>query len=435
MLTAFSKTFPKSKISESNKSSRSYETPVDSVHDITQRPLQCIQEPTMDEEDREEDCHNNVKSNSFDGESLSTHDSVHIFHNKGILICNEEGKIICDDQSEIGNVPSQDLDEEGETEEAGKEKQTKYPVKDDDINLSFHMDDSLFDSSDLYRVLDGDDEGESLGICRRSYESPRLKNEDEVHFEGAFANLGQVMFKNQPDRVVSECKTSRTIEENVQKKLFEGWTRQVWSRARLLVFFLSGVAVTYTFISIPIGTKQDTVTHISGDIVQDQDFTNEVFLRAMYMLSTFPQCSDRDVDNVPSYNFILLCLPHTIAVLVIPLVMYVCNVKDGHSNMKYEKDVSLMKKSPTSCKTEGSCHKKRQRLKREISSLDKSDIVSSSYITEIITPTGELSSVKRSSRIEGRKMKEIIESSRVNLTGFFHLEDGDTPSKTHSNTD
>ena len=432
MLTAFSKTFPKNKISESNKISRSYETPVDSVHDITQRPLQCIQEPTMDEEDREEDCHNNVKSNSFDGESLSTHDSVHVFHNKGILICYEEGKIIRDDRSEIGNVPSQDLDEEGETEEAGKKMQTKYPVKDDDINLSFHMDDSIFDSSDLYRVLDGDNEAESLGNCQGSYESPRLKNEDEVNFEGAFANLGQVMFKNQPDRIVSECKSSRTVEEDVQKKLFEGWTRQVWSHARLLVFFLSGVAVTYTFISIPIGTKKDSVTHIYGDVLQDQDLMKEVFLRAMYMLSTFPQCSDRDVDNVPSYNFILLCLPYTIAVLVIAVVMHVYNTKNGHANMKYEKDFSLLKKTPTSCKTEGSSHKKRQRLKREIASLDKGDIVSSSYITEIITPTGELSSVKRSSRIEGRKMKENIESSRVNLTGFFHLEDGDTPSKTHN---
>lgn len=426
MLTVFSKNFPKSKIIKTYKTSRQHETPVDS----TQRPLQYIQEPTMDEEDREEDRRNNIKSNSFDGESLSTHDSIHFFHSKGILICNEEGKVLCDGRSEIGHVRSQDLDEQGQNEEEGKEKQTRYPDKYDDIDLSFHMEDSLLDSSDLYRVLDGVDEGEGLGNCRGTYDSQRLTNEDKVHFEAAFVNLGQVMFKNQPNRIASNSKCSSPVEGDVQKKLFDSWNRNILSRASTMALFLFGAACTYTFISILAPMKDRTTIPISENFTEQQDFAKEVFLQAMYMLSTFPQCSEEDVVLVPSQNFMSSFLPYTITLLMVPVFRRICNSKGENTSMKDEMCSPLIKKSPGSCKMEGSSLSRRKRLQREMASLDKGNIVSSTFITEIVTPTGELSSVKRSSRIGGRKMKDTIRSSSVNLTGVFHLEDGDSPSKT-----
>lgn len=432
MFTTFSKNFPKSKIAKSSQSVRQYETPVDSVHDITQRPLHYIQEPTMDEEDCQEDHHNNVKSDSFDGESLSTHDSVHFFHDKGILICNEEGKSLHDDQSETDHVPSQDEDK-GHAEE-GQEKQTGYPAKDDDIDLSFYMEDSLFDSSDIYRALGGVDEGEGFKNSPGAYDSPRL---NEEHFEGVFANLGPVMFKNQPYRIVSESKSTRHSEGKVQKKLFDGWTGNIVPRLSTVVFFLFGVAVTHT-IPTPIAMKGDATDPVSESFPEHQDFAKEVFLQAMYMLSTFPQCSERDVHVASPRASIFHCLPYTFAVLMITVATRIHNNKDRYTRMgnwilysSGQSDIPLIKKSPrSSYETKRSRRTKICRLKREMASLDRNDIVSTTFITEIVTPTGELSSVKRSSRIEGLKMKDVIGSSRVNLTGTFHLEYDQSPSKT-----
>jgi hypothetical protein len=417
MFTTFSKNLPKSKIAKSTQ------TPVDTVHDITQRPLQYIQEPTMDEDDCEEDHHKNIKSDSFDGESLSTHGSVHVFHNTGILICNEEGKILHDDRSETDHVPCQDLDK-GRTD-AGQEKQTGYPVKDDDIDLSFHLEDSLCDSSDLYRALGVVDEGEGFGDSSGAFDSPRLKNENE-HFEGVFANLGQVMFKNQPGRIVSDSKSTRRIEGNVQKKLFDSWTSNILPRLSTVACFLFGVAATYT-VSTPITMKGVTTDPVSEGIPERQEFAKEVFLQAMYMLSTFPQCNERDVDVVLPRTSIFHCLPYAFAILIITAAHRIHNNKGGSS----ESYIPSIKKSPRSlCKTKRSKRTKICRFKREMASLDRNDIVPSTFITEIVTPTGELSSVKRSSRIEGRKMKDEVGSSRVNLTGTFHLEYNQSPSKT-----
>lgn len=406
---------------------RDYDTPVDSIHDIAQRPVDCIQESSMVDEDERDSTTKNLPYGSCDHYESDDH------ANSGTLICDGEEKAPPNNKQEIVLFSSEDVDER-QKKEAVCQEIGEY-IKKDDINLSFCLEESLLDSRFLDEVLCEARNGEGMGTRRISHDSLNRKPEND--FEGAFVNLGQVIYRNQPDRISSDVKYVGYSESEVRRKLFgsNNLPGQVASYATTTIYVFASVLVTYLFHSGFTQKDIETSDEIDGQI--QEDYTNEVFLQAMYLISTLDLqlCNTTLVSNVSISSPMRPCLQFMIAAVVIILIIKCidyCMIKvvrgrcatqivDPYS----DKELTKLGTKSVKCLPSGKSrlHVNTLNCKREMSSLQKTQIITTSFITETVSPTGELSTVKRSARIECMKVKKEVENAlKVNLTGLFDLE-------------
>lgn len=447
---------------------------ITSVPDPNTRPVHVIQDHKTisvkdDQVQTDQDCAQvnavgEIEPTPFDEVSLSTHSSYQQVPVETVIICNQEGKIfsgddefgLCKDAQKVDPIQGNPKEDQGK--DASKE------TGDDD--LSFNVDRDLLDGSTLDRALDdfkeshtackpkedtgkedgrraadGGDESDPSDIMNPAdlrpdpNDSPNLV-EDVSIAEGnfnnkAFANIGKVMFKQQPDTQASKApsmqseQTLRPSALETTKELFvqEAKTKQVAKNKRVgmmhkIVFATTTVLVSfvlYRIVNYWFKTDKDTDEPWSSqEMTNHQVCLEESFHYALYHMSTTTHdASSQEISMVQGNNI------RSVVTMIFILIAYQVTIS-------FYKLLAFTKEDPRKMKEKKQTPRKRKefktprskpRIKRELNSLDKKGIFASTFSTEVVSPTGSIASVKRSSRIKSSsKMSQSkIEESKVEM--------------------
>ena len=467
MLSSFTK------LHKGRKSSKNDST-VTSVHGQSVRPVHIIAENKTDSVQHPEvqtgqacgevNAQEENEPSPFDEVSLSTHSSYEQVPIETVFICNEEGKILSGND-EFG--PYEDAQAVDSAQGTPKKDQGKVapPKETDGDDLSFNADGAVLDGSVLDRVFDDFKEKPNTNTCNGSEsdsivnpssahgiatatsthvhkadESPKLLVEDNSvdNFNNqAFANIGKAMFKQQPETQHSKASSvgsNRTSFHSdgppeVKKKLFDkeaeakefGILFKIDFAVRTVLAFFT----LYGIMKFVSKTKLDDSNYYEAKDHHDI-CSEESFHYAMYQLSSI---TDGMTTNHGSpyldSNHIRPSLTVIGTLILYHGVMHICKTfwRKKEQPIKSERSRSRRATSKATPKT-------KPRLKREIISLDKKHVFASTFSTEVISPTGSIASVKRSSRVKSSCSKiaecKIEESEaatvRVDLFAAFDLE-------------
>ena len=412
-----------------------------------------------------------IEPTPFDEVSLSTHSSYQQVPVETVIICNEEGKIFSGDDEFGLYKDDQKVDPIQGNPKQDQGKDASKETGDDD--LSFNVDRDLLDGSTLDRALDdfkkshtackpkeeaGQEDGRTAAdgggksdpsdIMNPSADdatvptprpdpndSPNLV-EDISIVEGnfhnkTFANIGKVMFKQQHDTQASKApstqseQTLRPSALEITKELFvqEAKTKQVVKNKRVgmmrkIVFAATALASFVLYRIVNSWFKTDTNTDepwSSQEMTNHQVCLEESFHYALYHMSTAAHdASSQEISIVQGNNI------RSVVTMIFILIVYQVTISfykllavtkgDPPRKMKEKKQTPRKRKEPKTPRS-------KPRIKRELNSLDKKGIFASTFSTEVVSPTGSIASVKRSSRIKSSsKMSQSkIEESKADM--------------------
>lgn len=460
------------------RNSSKNDSAVTSVHDQSARPVHIIQEnktPGVEVDEIETDqasgqvhAQKEYEPSPFDEVSLSTHSSYQQVPVETVFVCNDEGKILSgndefgldEDAKAVGSIQRTPRKDKGQ----GSSKETG------DGDLSFNLDRDLLDCSVFDRAFhDFEEKSNERGIESfptvthsterenshvaatgkhdhtsalvdegRSQDSPKLVEDDSSVDKfniQAFANIGQAMFKQQPETerskgspvetMAGSCSPCKNCGPEARKELFDDGSK---SKSKFNEFgILAKIAFafkSFLALSIVFGIKK-LVSRLTANGVDDPRFesvddpfesantdvcTEEAFHYAMYQLSAIAEDTliANDVpcarNNNIHLSFTLIC---TLILYHYAASLYKTLGRKNGQSIKKEKSRKVPKMTP----------KSEPKLKREMNSLGKQHVFASTFTTEVVSPTGSISSVKRSSRVKSSK-----KNVRVDLLSTFELE-------------
>jgi hypothetical protein len=452
MLTSFAKNF-KGRASASAISSAQDST-IDSNNDANIRPVHIINEDKSDNaENRQIDHQNGVIPVAFDEASLSTHGSVYQVPVKTVYICDKEGKVL------LGNDANRDDEDDPTMEEENKEglqtgkkdqflQNTISHRRDDNIELSFHVDGSMLDGSVLDRALENfryttsppdsgtknsnwkelndsnndyehdDDDDDNELFFHKTKGSPNLVQEevtysnecDENLENSAFAEIGKLMFIQQPDTHNSKSSSSivsspTTHSNRLDEKTAEHSKRigGITTTISNLVMLLKLVTAFFTVYGVRAFWFNLTTYVLDAAEIEkafDDSCSEESFHFAMYQLSALNADKNpiEDVSSVHESTRVGSFLTVTATVLTYHFIGYILNkiwpyAADGKTMTKMADSVHMHHSTMNT-------PKKEPKLVRELNSLDKKKVFASTFVTEVISPDGSISSIKRSTRVK-----------------------------------
>lgn len=468
MLTSLTKNLTGRKQSSSVTSSaqQRHDATLDSSNNGTAsaaRPVHVIEEDkTVDFENHQIDHQNQVMPIAFDETSLSTHGSLYQVPVQTVIICDQEGKVVFGNDAFGNDEDDPTMDKKESSFQKTKEQTEKFRRADDNIELSFHVDGSMLDASVMDRVLENfrftspnprpsntnsssknlndslgrdqdSDDDDDMPYFPKTKGSPALVNEnesdahqyDENLENSAFAEIGKLMFKQQPDTHQNSSKsgtysvdlsstvhhsdavdpgTNVTEDKNLQTPRRNKAGQTV---VNLIMIFKSITAffTVYGARAFWLNLTKSKLDMIEIETSAGPYFTEESFHYAMYHLSTL---TDRmSVDDLPSDQEGRFSSFMTAAatVLTYHLIGYIMNKVWFHPKIQKEVPQEVRYSSKATPKSE-------PKLIRELNSLDRKKVFASTFVTEVLSPDGSISSVKRSSRV--KKYRSDVEESGGN---------------------
>lgn len=474
MLTSLAKNF-KGRASASAISSAQDSTFESNNNGANIRPVHIIEEDKTDHvENRQVDPQNNACPIAFDEASLSTHGSVYQVPVQTVIICDQEGKVLFgnDENRNHEDDPTVDENKEGKpkAKKGHQHVQAESHPRDDNIELSFHVDGSMLDGSVLDRALENfrysspprpgpkNSTWKELNRSNNDYEycdydndknplffhktkgSPDLVQEevtianecDENLENSAFAEIGKLMYIQQPDTHNSKCSSSivssHTIlsdRRELEKKLFG--IRTIFVHLVMLLKLVTAFFTVYGVRAFWFNLATYMLDAVESEKAFEDACSEESFHFAMYQLSALN--ADKNlVEDISSIHKSRLgsFLTVTATIITYHFIGYVLNRIWNHPNVTTEKklaDVNLHNKTTMT-------PKKEPKLVREMNFLDKKKVFASTFVTEVISPDGSISSIKRSSRVKSicSKVEESLDpvqeatSVKVDLYSTFKAE-------------
>jgi len=489
MLTSLAKNFNKGRASASAISSaqQKQHSTFDSSNDANIRPVHIIEEDKADRvENRQIDHGNDAFPIAFDEASLSTHGSVYQVPVKTVIICDKEGKVLFGNDAHRDDEDDPSVEENKDGTQKGKKYQhlqTRSHHRDDNIELSFHVDGSVLDGSVLDNALenfkhsttcpsysgskncnwkqlnysnkdyeqdnyDDNDDDDSNLLFHKTKRSPdlvqeevTLSNEYDMNLENsAFAEIGKLMFIQQPDTHNSKSSSSVASSpihrsdhrRELEKKLFGDKNLDRSTTILKLVMLLKSITAFFTVYGVRafwFNLTGYTLNAVQGENAYDDICSEESFHFAMYQLSAL-NVDKKSVEDFSSINSSRLgyFLTATATILTYHIFGYVLNRIWTHfsPNEKAETKMADIHFHHNTMATP----KKEPKLVRELNSLDKKKVFASTFVTEVISPDGSISSIKRSSRVKSvcPKIEETCEPIeevafvKVNLHSTFKAE-------------
>ena len=453
--------------SNTTAASSKHDSPVDSIHDQTVRPVHIIEEnkASSDQnhavESGEENCKvSNEEANepnSFDEVSLSTRSSYQQVPVETVFVHSEEETILSG-HDEFGHHEAAATvhSKEGTTQ---KDQGEATPKETDDDDLSFNVDRAVVDGSILDHVLE--DFIEKEPDAQETYPGAVMKDASSIedanpattnksndaqdksvdNFNNqAFTDVGKAMFKQQPDTQNSKTSSIGSIFTHsldasaAKKKLFYtdmSSANSIVSYANIMLL-IKTVLAFFTFYGFTTFMSNIKANYASPDRIQDNEAcSEEAFHYAMYHLSsngtgmTFTKCEGL---NGQSFGFSTSFTAITTLIFYHGTIHLYKHFMESPTAKTIEHQKEDQMKEQQGAQTTKMTPRHETKLKRELDSLGKKHVFVSTFSTEVVSPTGKISSVKRSSRrktssskIEESKIEQS-EATGVNLLASFDVE-------------
>ncbi len=253
----------------------------------------------------------------------------------------------------------------------------------------------------------------------------------------AFADLGKLIFKKQRNRLNSHGDISLTPSEKQDVHVcvpfdevplsstpgsFTEWIKLKVKTAldslvtRFPQFILFGIILSsWAFMKIVrfLFNEQsdivdvDVVVEEEAEIIVEQQQHNcseETFHYAMYHLTNV--CSQPEPNLDQGYSILHIGTTAFMTTVLAGIAWALCNLSVKKPSSKGT--MNILKKGTTCTRTPS-----KPKLQREVNSLEKQNIFPSSFVTDIVSPTGGIESVKRSSRIVKLSSSKKVRSASM----------------------